>query len=109
MIVFHTFRKLSRYKISEFSQIFTLPEFKFLALEQPNAPDIPLVMTDWYYANADEIYTSNPFNDGGTDMQHGTTKHYCSNALKSYDHGVRVGFSEISIGEGTLTIQFFRI
>ena len=76
----------------EFSEIFSLPKFKFLALEQPNAPDIPLVMTDWYHANADEIYTSNPFNDGGTDMQHGTTKHYCGNALKSYDHGVRVGF-----------------
>ena len=62
----------------------------FSAQEQANAPDIPLVMTDWYYANADELYTSNPFNDGGTDMQHGTTKHYCGDALKSYDHGVRV-------------------
>ena len=62
-------------------------------------------MTDWYHANADEIYTSNPFNDGGTDMQHGTTKHYCANALKSYDHGVRVSISEISICEGKLTIQ----
>ena len=62
----------------------------FLAQEQPNAPDIPLVMTDWYYANADELYTSNPFNDGGTDMQLGNTRNYCGDALKSYDHGVRV-------------------
>ena len=62
----------------------------FSAQEQANAPDIPLVMTDWYFADADELYTSNPFNDGGTDMQHGTTKHYCGDALKSYDHGVRV-------------------
>ena len=47
-------------------------------------------MTDWYYANADELYTSNPFNDGGTDMQLGNTRNYCGDALKSYDHGVRV-------------------
>ena len=53
-------------------------------------------MTDWYYANADELYTSNPFNDGGTDMQHGTTKHYCGNALKAYDHGVRVSNQHIA-------------
>ena len=60
-------------------------------------------MTIWYLVMAvkieglsDELYTSNPFNDGGTDMQHGTTKHYCGNALKAYDHGVRVSNQNIT-------------